>query len=224
MKIKEFLKVQILSFLAQAILRVIKLTLRWKEVGLDGKERHWANGQPRIIAFWHNRQLFMPWIYLKSKEKGNARPMYCLSSRHGDGQIVGRVLKYMGVRSVAGSTSRGGSRAVVQLLRLVAKGNHIALTPDGPRGPVYKVKPGVIKLAQRSRAAIYPAAIGAEHVWTFNSWDKMILPKPFSKTVLIMGDPFVVPSELTEEEYEECRLKLENILNEISEKADNYAF
>jgi lysophospholipid acyltransferase (LPLAT)-like uncharacterized protein len=131
-------------------------------------------------------------------------------------------VRRFGIFSVAGSSSHGGLRAVSVLLAKLRQGSVIAMTPDGPRGPIYKVKSGVIKIAQRSGAPIYPVAIGAERKWVFGSWDRMILPKPFARTVIVMGEPYHVPSKLSEDEFNRCTVELEERLNQVTARADTF--
>ena len=109
------------------------------------------------------------------------------------------------------------------LVEALEKGDDTAITPDGPRGPMYKSKLGAIKLAQLSGAPLVPLAYGARSCWRFKSWDRMILPKPFASVFMIMGDPILVPAELSAEEEQAWRKKLDEALCAVTERADALA-
>lgn len=145
--------------------------------------------------------------------------MFALISKSRDGRFLAKAMKALGMQSVAGSSSRGGTSALVQLSRLMAAGSHVAITPDGPRGPANKVKVGALIVSQLTGMKIQPTCFAAEKYWTFKSWDKMILPKPFSKAVILCGETISVPAGSTEGEIDALALDLENILNKITREA-----
>lgn len=182
-------KLLLIGILGSILLRLTNLTLRWEKVGLSGKERWWADESPSILLFWHGRQLFIPWIYFNHRRKRGAPGLTALISQHNDGRMVAEAMRFLGVDSVAGSSSRGGLRAIHQLIKTLKTNSHIAITPDGPKGPAQKLKNGAILVAQRSGTLMHPAAFAAEKYWQFSSWDKMIFPKPFSRAVFIKGAP-----------------------------------
>jgi lysophospholipid acyltransferase (LPLAT)-like uncharacterized protein len=103
-------------------------------------------------------------------------------------------------------------------------GSHTAITPDGPKGPIYQAKPGAVLLASLSGGPLYPMAYASEKSWVFKSWDRMILPKPFSKIVVAIAEPIKVPARLSEEQLEEYRLILEQKLSEITTAVDSYVY
>ena len=202
--------------LGHAILRLLRASLCVEYRGYEGQQ-YWVEGSSRILAFWHGHQLFMPWCYLGFYRTSNKRDIYVLASRHRDGSLIRGILGCMGVRSVAGSSSRGGVGSTKQLLACLRAGDHVAITPDGPKGPIHTVKPGVIKLAQLSGIAIYPMAIHADKCWRLKSWDRMIIPKPFSRVVITMGKPLTVERRLSDTGVDEqCEL-LEKMLNGLNE-------
>ena len=142
---------------------------------------------------------------------------------HNDGRMIADAVKRLGVCSVAGSSSRGGKEALLQLKNLIREGNHIGITPDGPKGPCYSAKPGVVSLASSTGAPVCPVAYSASRYFQFGSWDKMILPKPFSKVVFVMGELLFIPASLSEEKFEEHRQRVEKALNEVMKQADEIA-
>lgn len=215
-------RIAAISLIGTLLLRLLHRTLRWERVGLDGEHKHWADGAPRILLFWHGRQLMMPWIYLDHRGPSGGRPINVLASQHRDGLLIRTILRYMGVKSVAGSSTRGGREALFALIRRLQEGEHIAVTPDGPKGPACKLKPGVLRIAQRSRALMYPTAYSAERYWQVKSWDRMILPKPFSRAVLIMDEPISVPEEISPAELDLIAQRTQVALEVVTRRADEF--
>lgn len=216
-------KIEVVGFIGAALLRLIDRTLRWEHVFPNAEAEQWTAGAPIVMAFWHGHQLFMPSLYRAGKNDAS-RPIYALISQHTDGRMIARAVEHMGIRSVAGSSTRGGRAAVIELVDRLRAGCHIAITPDGPKGPCYQSKTGVVRIAQKAQAAILPTAIGAERRWTFGSWDRMFLPKPFSRAVQVVGEPFRVPEELDENGVIEWTQRLDEELNKVRERAENYSY
>ena len=195
------------SLLAYLTVRVLTATLRVKHVhpeNIDDTPQY-------ILTFWH-RQL----LPLLGRSRWR-RPINVMTSRSKDGQIIADVLALFGVQSARGSSSRGGSEALREILREAKRGKNIVFTPDGPRGPSGVVKEGVIFAARSSQLPIMPVAYAARKQITLRSWDRMIIPKPFSKGVCLYGRPMVVPRDGDPEEW---RLRLETTLNELSAEAE----
>lgn len=216
------LKILFIGYFGALALRMVNLTLRWERIGLSGNERWWADKKPCILLFWHGRQLFMPWIYLRHHHPKKAPAMTALISQHEDGRMIAAGMRFLGIGSVAGSSSRGGLRALFLLIKKLQDNSHIAITPDGPKGPVHKLKNGALFIAQRSGASIYPSSFSAERYWKFKSWDGMIFPKPFSRAVMIKGTPFMVASNATEAQLASISQSVEDALMAVSAQADNY--
>ncbi|MCP9808380.1 lysophospholipid acyltransferase family protein [Cyanobium sp. HWJ4-Hawea] len=143
-----------------------------------------SSGEPVIYALWHSHVFFVP--LLRSYER---RPVSVLLSAHRDAQIVGVAARLRGIRLVVGSSTRGGARAYLQLLRVLQQGQSVGITPDGPKGPRELVKPGVIHLAQQSGCAVVPVALACSRVHRLRSWDCTFLPLPFSRAVFVLGAP-----------------------------------
>jgi len=143
-------------------------------------------------------------------------------SEHRDGELIARVTGQMGFGAVRGSTTRGQIKALKGMVRAVRRFDG-AITPDGPRGPRAIVQPGTISAAQLSGVPILPLTSAAWPRWQFSSWDRFILPKPFSCCVVRFGRPFFVPRRLTQKQFENLRLQLQNELNRITQEADEMA-
>ncbi|MGI8402678.1 MAG: lysophospholipid acyltransferase family protein, partial [Gemmatimonadaceae bacterium] len=117
-----------------------------------------------------------------------------LISEHRDGEIVARAAESLGYGLIRGSTTRGGGRALISLVRELRAGHEIAITPDGPRGPARKFAPGALVAAQRSDAFILPVAVSASRSWRLKSWDRFMIPKPFARVTIAYGPPTKVES------------------------------
>jgi len=197
------------------ILRLLALTIRREVVHQEYAEKFWNEGKFVIAAFWHQRLLMMPFL----PHKGRVGMMI---SRHRDGEFIARAVKFFGIDSVRGSTTRGGTAALRGMVRFFAGGAHLAITPDGPQGPRHVVQRGVVELARLTAAPIVPVAYGATWKKVFNSWDQFILPLPFCRVVYIWGEPIFIPRDLKENELEEKRLLVEERLRRVTAEADAY--
>jgi len=183
-------------------------------------DRDWLVAPPKLFVFWHSRQLMMPWFFL-TQRRSSANRISVLISRHSDGRIIAGAVNRLGIESVAGSSSRGAAAASRQLLSLTKQGSHIAITPDGPKGPAEKVKEGLVQLARLGSVTIYPTAYACSSYWQIKSWDRMIIPKPFSRGVFALGRAIEIPQALeSEKEYESYRLKVEQGISEVTGLAE----
>jgi len=168
---------------------------------------------PSIVAFWHGRMLLLPFALRDYADK-----VSILISRHRDGELVAELVERLGFKTVRGSTGRGkgGSKAFLEMVNLIKRGEVVAITPDGPRGPREKVKPGAIKLSMVTGAPIYPLTFGCTGEFHLNSWDRFTIPRPFSKCRVILGEP-LRPEEFKSEK--EMAERLELTLKELTQKA-----
>lgn len=170
--------------------------------------------KPMIWLIWHNRIFAIIPAYLKYLP---SRRGASLTSASGDGDYIAATVEAVGVSAVRGSSSRRGAAALLGLVDWVKRGFDVLIVPDGPRGPRYRMGPGVVKLAQVTGASVLPIRIEYGSAWKFQSWDRFRLPKPFT-TVTVIFEPLVdVPSELDEEAFEETRQSLERTLNPENE-------
>lgn len=171
--------------------------------------------QNYIAALWHNRLLIFPFVLRRffSDRHGAA-----LISASRDGELLADAIKRFGYDVVRGSSSRLGASAILQLTEVLASGRDVVITPDGPRGPAYELGPGTIFLAQRSGAAVVPVNMEYSSCWRVKSWDRFIVPRPFAKVRVIIGQPHVVRSTNTDEEFEAERLRLQNAMMALVEQ------
>lgn len=168
-------------------------------------------GQPRIWAFWHNRILMMPYLYARLCL---GRRMLMMVSRSRDGEFITRIMNRFGIDGARGSSSRGGSDALRELLRELERpqARDIGITPDGPRGPREKVQDGVLALAANSRRAIYPITLHYSRCWRLGSWDHFQIPWPGATCRVIIGPAVAAPKSLETSELDRVRGELERAL------------
>jgi lysophospholipid acyltransferase (LPLAT)-like uncharacterized protein len=142
-------------------------------------------------------------------------------SQSRDGELISKIVNRLGWRSVRGSSSRGGRDALREIKTLVHKGYKVGHIVDGPRGPLGIVKPGLLLIAQISGAPIIPTITSAERKWVFNSWDRFVIPKPFSRVIFRFGDEIYVPIKLQGTAFEEKRSSIENTLKKLYVETDS---
>ena len=195
---------------------------RWTLDGEPHLAPH-AAGQPAVAALWHECLPLMPALWLRIRRPG-ARA-HALASRHRDGLFLGAIMRRFGLGLVHGSSARdgrdkGGAAGVRALLAVLRAGSHVILTPDGPRGPAHRAAPGVAQLAALSGAPVLPCAARVAWGWRLPSWDRMILPLPFGRGVLVVGAPITVPRE----GWEASLPAIEAALREATSKAEESMF
>lgn len=200
------------SFLASAL----GATFRWS---LEDRSGLLVRGSEQrvIFAVWHNRVALSPLIY--RRYVGGLAPgrrLTALVSASKDGAVATRVMENFGARAVRGSSSRRGAQALAELADAARAGQDLAITPDGPRGPRYRVQPGVIALAQFTGLPVVPAACYLSAKRVLRSWDGFQVPLPFTRCEVAFGEPLVVPRRLDEGRREEFRSELERRLVAIT--------
>lgn len=190
---------------------LICFTLR-KRVIVEDLEGKTMGSFQCIFALWHNR-VFVPCYVYRYYFKGKKVPMSMLTSASKDGALLSTVAKNYGMRTVRGSSRRRGVAGFLDMVRELNEGCSMCITPDGPKGPIYKCHPGVVKLASVSGLPIIPAAVSYSSYWRIRkAWDGFVIPKPFSKATLRLGKPIYVPKDMTPEQQEEFCLRLEQAL------------
>jgi len=171
---------------------------------------------PCIYVSWHQRMSFFA-RYLAKKN-----PIILISQSR-DGEYGARIARYLGFGYVRGSSTRGGIKALRQIIEHLKKGRPVGILADGPLGPPRVVKTGPVLIASKSGAPIIPLMWSCNRFWLLNSWDRYMIPKPFSKIVIRHGDPLLVPSRLIlPEELEYYRKRLQNILNDYTKWCDEF--
>jgi Kdo2-lipid IVA 3' secondary acyltransferase len=198
------------GLLVSWLLRGIASTLRWEiddRAGLLDPERT----QPLIWAFWHNRLLVIPYV----KQRWLPQVPGCvLTSASRDGQIIADVCEEFWLQAARGSSSKPqqGMSALIKLAAKIKAGFDIGITPDGPRGPIYELHPGLLKLSQLSRAPIVPVQVHYESAWRLPSWDRFQIPKPFSRVRIVCGPRVSLPREAMPAEFDQALANLQTAM------------
>ena len=198
---------------ASLLVRFIGWTSRLREYPGQFSKIHRDNSQPFIAVFWHSRILFSSWYF-------KTYPICAMISRHSDGELAVDTIRRMGMSSVRGSTTSGGSEAFRQLIKMIKKGSNAAITPDGPRGPARQLQEGVILLGQVSQRPIIPVSFSSRHALRLKSWDRFLVPLPFSRASMVFGEPIMIPRKLDAAAREDYRVMVEKELNRVTDLSD----
>ncbi len=213
MKLKD-IKYFLVGIFGSIFIRLLASVITIKEIPGKHSEELKRQGKKVIFAFWHSSMLVPAYA-------GRNLGLKVLISQHRDGEYIARVIQRLGNKVVRGSTTRGGARALLSMIKKIKKEEgSLVITPDGPKGPRFIVQPGVIFLAQKAEYPIIPVSLGLTKYWELPSWDRFRIPKPFSRAVLIYGEPITIPPKLEKSEVEEYRELLEKTLNEMGIEAD----
>jgi lysophospholipid acyltransferase (LPLAT)-like uncharacterized protein len=194
------------------LLATLGRTLRWRVEGLQYFERVAAAGHQPIIAFWHGR-ILPGTIYFQR------RGIVVMTSENFDGEWIARIIHRFGYRTARGSTSRGARKAMLQLVREMARGRGTGFTLDGPRGPARVAQPGAVWLAKATGNPVVPIHLEASSHWTLGSWDRTQIPKPFARVSLAIGEPLYVSREADAEALDRARADVERRLSALEERA-----
>ncbi|MBN1593211.1 MAG: lysophospholipid acyltransferase family protein [Candidatus Coatesbacteria bacterium] len=200
-------------YLVGSFVKLLGRTIRFSQRGFEEIELRWKEGLPSIFALWHQRLLMMPLAY-----RGSG--LHVLISNHRDGELIARAVSHLGVHSIRGSATRGGSAGFRKMVETLKAGGDVAITPDGPRGPARKAHKGAVALARATGYPIFPTTYACSRRKEFNSWDRFVVPAPFSRGIFVCGSPLIVPEKADDTEMERYRLALERGLNEITEQAE----
>lgn len=206
-----------------AYLRFALRSTRWRVYGREWLDPY-VDGEPAIMAFWHERLPLMPALWtlaVHERGEGRKRSMHVLVSRHQDGQLIGEIMRSFGVDVVYGSSARGpkqrgGVAGLKGLASALRRGGQVVVTPDGPRGPPRKAAPGLAQLAGLVGVPVVPCAAQTSRRRVLPTWDRMVLPLPFGRGVLVCGPPIAVPRE----QWTAQLPGIERALNEVADQAD----
>lgn len=188
-------------------------------VGYESFEKAFENRSPGAFAFWHNRIFLLTYYWFEHGEKYAGAVM---SSQSFDGEYIARVAQRFGYGVVRGSSTRGGSQGLKTMVRLAKHGIRMTFTIDGPTGPMYKAKSGAVHFARHAGVPIAPMLIEAEKFWTINSWDKLQIPKPFTRAKLFVAEPIFVSADSDEKELKDKQKELQRKLDELVEIGEQW--
>jgi lysophospholipid acyltransferase (LPLAT)-like uncharacterized protein len=190
------------------LIAAIGKTVRFEVEGWENFEAIENSGRRPIYAFWHNRIFLATYFFRK-------RGIVVVTSQSFDGEYIARFIQRFGYGAVRGSSTRGGAGALIEAIRSMKKGFPAGFTVDGPKGPRYEAKPGPVVLAKKTGNPIMPFTVEAGKFWTVNSWDKLRIPRPFTRAKVIIGKPIYVPEDASDAEIESKRIELQTALNEL---------
>jgi lysophospholipid acyltransferase (LPLAT)-like uncharacterized protein len=220
MRLRHFLRrpwvLRTLAILGAWLIRCWIGTLRYAYRPLGPNvDPHQPGLHQRIIyAFWHENLLLLAYQY--------GRPdIRVLISEHADGQLITEIAERLGFRTVRGSRTRGGRKAMMEMIRDFGD-DHIAITPDGPRGPRREVQPGLVYVAAKTGKPIVPIGISFDRPWRAKSWDRFCLPRPWSRARCVTGELIHVPADADREQLEAYRKHVERAMEEVSTIADRW--
>jgi lysophospholipid acyltransferase (LPLAT)-like uncharacterized protein len=206
------MQIAAIAGLGYPLINALGHTLRWRVEGLQHYDAIVASGRQPVMAFWHGRILPATYYFRR-------RGIVVITSENFDGEWIARIIERFGFGTARGSSSRGGLKAMLQLVRDMEKGKPAGFTLDGPRGPARVAQPGAIWLARATGNPVLPFHLEASSHWTANSWDRTQIPKPFSTVALAVGEPLDVPAEATDDQLEASRQELERRLSALEGRA-----
>lgn len=199
--------------LAYLAARALFSTLRLTQINPEGMQ---IQGRGAILVTWHGRTL-IPANLMRN------RGYWALISLSRDGEIQNTIFRQLGFQTIRGSTGRGGVRGALAMARKVKEGGVLAFTPDGPRGPTHRVQAGVILMAEKSGAPIIPLGVSARRRRLLRSWDRYMIPMPFTRAFFIVGDPIYVPASLSDAQRAEFAVQVERAINCVEREAESRA-
>lgn len=205
---KERLTIRFLGYAFYLFTKLIGKTVRFEVEGWENLERIERAGKIPILAFWHNR-IFLATYYFRF------RGIIVMSSQSFDSEYVARFIQRFGFGIVKGSSTRGGVGGLIEMIRLMKKGFPMGFSVDGPKGPIYRAKNGVILLAKKTGNPILPFSVETENYWTIKSWDKLQIPKPFARAKIFIGEPVEVSMNANDAEMENKHLELQEKLDKL---------
>jgi lysophospholipid acyltransferase (LPLAT)-like uncharacterized protein len=204
-------RTKLLIWVVAIVIKAFLRTLRCRIVDEAGFFQS-SDPRPVVALMWHNRMLGMAAAFMRyyPKRKG----AYILNSASRDGAYGAELVRHLGVGSIRGSSSRRGAIALMDLVKKVKEGYDLCITPDGPRGPRYRLSPGVVLLSQHCRVPLMPLLFEFSSCWRLKSWDGFAIPKPFSRIDLTILPLIQVPPTKTPEEFEAERKRVEQAMSE----------
>jgi lysophospholipid acyltransferase (LPLAT)-like uncharacterized protein len=200
------------------LVRLLWWTYRFEIRGDEGLNDLAARGKPVVLAFWHGDLFMMPWYLSRLTARGVG--VTYLVSPSMDGEYAVKLLNVIGGRTVRGSATRSGTKAIRGLYRVIVKDNGSpVVTADGPKGPYHRCKKGAVVLGQLTGAKIVPLAAAPRRAVRLRTWDRLPVPLPFTRVAIEVGEPIGVPSTVTEDEVEGQRQRVEQRINALGEQA-----
>jgi lysophospholipid acyltransferase (LPLAT)-like uncharacterized protein len=204
------------DWMGYLVVLLIGRSMRWEVFGKRNYDEAMRRGKSFIVTFWHREIFPAVWYWRK-------RGMVVMVSQNFDGEFITRVIHRHGYATARGSSSRGAARVLVEMVRTLRQGLEAAVTPDGPHGPRFVAKPGVVQLARLSGACILCFHIVPRRSWVFRkSWDQTEFPKPFSRTAIFIAPPIEVPRHADEKQQEKYLELVQETLDQLVERGKEW--
>ncbi len=210
--LRERFLLWLITTLGFVAIRLIAPTLRWTVSTEEGAEEH-EQAHPKIFVFWHRCVFAATWFWRN-------RDIRVMTSSSFDGEYIARIIEKFGYGAVRGSSSRGAVRALLGMHTELEQDRSVAFTIDGPRGPVYVAKPGPVLLARNTQAPLLCFHIAMEHCWELNSWDRFMIPKPFSRAHVRIGRLMRVPRDTNNAALAQYHAEMQATLDRIRHYAE----
>src|SRR5436309_7341962 len=208
-------KVWLIGWIGYFVIGVVGRTMRWQSVGDSYLDEIYKSGNRAIFTFWHGR-IFPATYYWRN------RGIVVMTSMNRDGDAIAQCIQRFGYGAARGSSSRGGLRALAEMVRWVRQGRDTAFTIDGPRGPRYVAKQGPVLLARKCGAAIFCFHISMQHKIQLNSWDHFQIPMPFTPAIVLMAAPIWVHPDASEEDLRGLHQQMQQTLDDLRVKGDSW--
>lgn len=213
-KLRNLLYRSVFPYVGLFVVKALSSTYRLRIIDAENESSVLSKDGSIIYASWHQR--FFPGITFFARR----RPIAILISQSRDGEFISHIADILGWCPVRGSSSRGGSEGLQRIKDLSLRGHKIGHIVDGPKGPFGAIKPGLLRIAQVSGKAIVPTITSSENPWIFRSWDRFMVPRPFSRVAIRFGPAFYVPPDLEGDDFERHRLMIEQSMKELYEDTD----
>jgi lysophospholipid acyltransferase (LPLAT)-like uncharacterized protein len=212
---KQRLAIRVADVLFYLLIKLIGSSMRWQVEGQENWDSASANGHYPILACWHNRLFLGIWFFQQ-------RRIVAMTSQSFDGEYIARFLQRFGFGAARGSSTRGSTGALVQMVRLMRSGCPVAFTIDGPKGPRYVAKMGAVLLAKKTGHPILPFNVTARRFWQASSWDRFQVPCPFTRARVDIAAPIYVPGDADDEALATKRSELQVALDDLNRRSEEW--
>ncbi|SRR5688500_3292893 len=213
--LKDRLTIRAADLAFYILIRVIGRTIRYEVSGWENFESIERAGRLPIYAFWHDRIFASTWYF---RNRGIA----VITSQSKDGEYIARFIQRLGYGAIRGSSTRGGVGALVEMIKAMRNGDAAGFTVDGPKGPRYEAKPGAVLLAKKTGNPIMPFVVECARYWTIGSWDRLQIPKPFTRAKLMIDKPIYVSPDADDAQLEEKLRELQLSLDAMVDAGANW--
>jgi lysophospholipid acyltransferase (LPLAT)-like uncharacterized protein len=207
--LKQRVLIHLAGWVFYLFITLMGKTVRFEVEGWENFEAIENRGHQPIYTFWHNK-IFLGTYFFRN------RGTVVVTSQSFDGEYIARFIQRFGYGAVRGSSTRGGVGALIEAVRCMKNGMPAGFTVDGPKGPRFQAKTGAVILAKKTGNPMMPFTVQARKFWTVGSWDRLQIPKPFTRAKIIIGAGIYVPGDADDETVENKRLELQASLDELT--------